>query len=162
MHFASASTSFLKILPNTFSLIRSFSQEASSDEDNDEWRPSEPKTKTRKATRDSASKELKPLKTTSERSESNQSIEPQDPKYPKTRVSPNPAAEKKSKTAKDLQNTGDSGLPGTKMKQNNGGKKKRVAGGNTKKQQTQCPEEQSATTSGPSKRIKEEVRQMAV
>lgn len=159
MHFVLTSTSFLKILPNTFSPIRSFSQEASSDEDNDEWRPSEPKNKTRKATRDPASMELKPLKTAAERSESNQSIQPQGPKYPKTRVSPNPAAEKKSKTAKDLKNTVESGLPGTKMKQNNEGKKKRVAGGNSKKQQTQCPEEQSATTSGPSNRIKEEVRQ---
>lgn len=158
--FASTSTLFLKILSKTFSPIRSFSQPTSSDEDIEEWRPSEPKTKTRQATRDPTSKELKPLKRTAKRSEPKESLEPEDPEYPKPSVSLNPPAEKKE--AKDVKNTGESGLPGTKKKQNNEGKKKRVAGGNIKKQQTKCPEEQLGTTSGPSNRIKEEVRQMAV
>lgn len=162
MHFALSSTLCLKIILNTFSPIRSFSQTASSDKDNEEWRPSEPKAKARKATRDPTSKELKPLKRTAKRSEPKESIEPEDPKCSKPGVSPNPAAEKRTKTAKNVKNTGESRLSGTKMKQNNEGKKKSGAGGNTKKQQTKSPEEQPATTSGPSHRIKEEVRQMAV
>lgn len=159
MQFASKSTLFEKIISNTFSPVRSFSQTASSDEDK-EWRPSDPKTKTRKATRDPTSNELKPPKRNAKRSEPKESIEPQDAKYPKPGVSLNPAAEKK--TTRDLKNTGESGLPGTKKKQSNEGKKKRVGGGNAKKQQAKCPEEQPATTSGPSNRIKEEARQMAV
>lgn len=139
-----------------FSPIRSFSQTASSDEDSEEWRPSEPKTKTRKTARDPASKEPKPFKRTAKRSEPKESIEPEGPKNPK------PAAEKKTNTAKDVKNTGESGLPVAKVKQNNDGRKKREAGRNTKKQQTKCPEEQPASTSGPSIRIKEEVRQTAV
>lgn len=139
-----------------FSPIRSFSQTASSDEDSEEWRPSEPKTKTRKATRDPASKKPKPFKRTAKRSEPKESIEPEGPKNPK------PAPEKKTNTAKDVKNTGESALPVSKMKQNNEGRKKREAGGNTKKQQMKCPEEQPTSTSGPSIRIKEEVGQTAV
>lgn len=161
MYFALTSTLFLKSIPNAFSSIRSFSQTASSDEDTEEWRPSEPKTKTHKTTKDPTSKQLKPFKRTAKRSEPKESIELKDPEYIKPRLSPKPAAEKITKTVKELQYTGESQLPQPKMKQNNVEKKKRVAGGNTKKQQTQCPEEQPATTSGPSNRIKEEVRQMA-
>uniref|UniRef100_H3CPT9 S1 RNA binding domain 1 n=1 Tax=Tetraodon nigroviridis TaxID=99883 RepID=H3CPT9_TETNG len=138
------------IIPDTFSPLRSFSQTASSEEDNEEWRPSEPKTKTRKAARDPTAKQLKPLKRTAKRSEPKEVTEQDDPRDPKPTVSLHPAAEEKSKTAKDFKNTGESGLPGTETKQNNQGKKKRAVGANTKKRQTKCPEEQPATTSGPS------------
>lgn len=162
MHFVSTSTFKKIIIPDTFSPLRSFSQTASSEEDNEEWRPSEPKTKTRKAARDPTAKQLKPLKRTAKRSEPKEVTEQDNPRDPKPTVSLHPAAEEKSKTAKDFKNTGESGLPGTETKQNNQGKKKRAVGANTKKRQTKCPEEQPATTSGPSDGIKKEVRQMAV
>lgn len=156
---ASTSTLFLKIIPNIFSLVRSASQPDSGDEDSEEWKPSEAKTKIRKAAREPESKQLKPVRRTAPRS---QPREPEDPKCPNPGGSLNPPGEEKSMTAKNVKNTAESGLPGTKMKQNNEGKKKRAAGGNSKKQQTTCPEEQPATTSVPSNIIKEEVRQTAV
>lgn len=116
----------------------------------------------RKANRDPASKERKaPLKRTAKRREPQESTQPQapeHPQYPKPRVSCNPAAERKTKTAGVLKNTVESELPGTKKKQKNQGQKKNNVRGNT--HQTNIPEEETASKSDPSNRLKEEVRQM--
>lgn len=148
------------------SSIRSFSQTTSSDEDPDEWRPSEPKTKNLKATRDPASKELKaPRKRTAKSTEPKQPTEPQapeDPKYPRPSAAHSHAAERKTKTAKVLKNAGELGLPRATKKQNNEGPKKGVAGRNTKKLQTNTPKEEPASTSDPSNKIKQEVRVVAI
>lgn len=135
---------------------RSFSQTVSSEEDNEEWRPSEPKTKTSKADRPPASKKLKaPLKKTTKRTEAQASTQPQGPedsKHLKPAVLCNPAAEKKTKIVHVLANTGEPVLTASK--------KKSTAGGNVKKQQSNSPEEEMAKKSGPSNRIKKEVRQL--
>lgn len=119
----------------------------------------------RKANRDPASKKLKaPLKRTAKRTEPHESSQPQapeHPQYPKPRVSCNTAPERKTKTAGVLKNTVESELPGTKKKQKNQGQKKNNVRGNTH-QQTNRPEEETANKSGPSNRLKEEVRQMEV
>lgn len=112
----------------------------------------------RKANRDPASKEQKaPLKRTAKRREPQESMQPQapeHPQYPTPRVSANPAAERKTNTAGVLKNTVESELPGTKKKQ-----KKNNVRGNTH-QQTNSPEEETASKSGQSNRLKEEVRQL--
>lgn len=149
-----------------YSPIRSFSQTVSSEEDNEEWRPSEPKTKTCKADRHPASKKLKaPLKRTTKRTEaeaqaSTQPQAPEDPTHLKPAVLCNPVAEKKTKTTRVLANTGKSVLPASKKKQTKEGQKKSIAGGNMKKQRSNSPEEEMANKSGPSNRIKAEVRQL--
>lgn len=51
-------------------------------------------------------------------------------------------------------------LPASKNKQTKEGQKKSIAGGNIKKQRSNSPEEEIANKSGPSNRIKEEVRQL--
>eukprot|EP00066_Takifugu_rubripes_P012162 XP_011601428.1 PREDICTED: S1 RNA-binding domain-containing protein 1 isoform X1 [Takifugu rubripes] len=137
----------------------SFSQTVS-EEDNEEWRPSEPKTKTCKADRPPASKKLKaPLKRTTKRTEAQASTQPQapeDPTHLKPAVLCKPAAEEKTKTAHVLANTGKSVLPARKKKQMKEGQKKSIAGGNIKKQRSNSPEEEMANKSGPSNRVKEE------
>lgn len=145
-----------------YSPIRSFSQTVSSEEDNEEWRPSEPKAKTCKADRHPASKKLKaPLKRTTKGTEAQASTQPQapeDPTHLKPAVLCNAVAEKK--TTRVLANTGKSVLPASKKKQTKEGQKKSIAGGNMKKQRSNSPEEEMANKSGPSNRIKAEVRQL--
>uniref|UniRef100_A0A674P9F4 S1 RNA binding domain 1 n=1 Tax=Takifugu rubripes TaxID=31033 RepID=A0A674P9F4_TAKRU len=100
------------------------------EEDNEEWRPSEPKTKTCKADRPPASKKLKaPLKRTTKRTEAQASTQPQapeDPTHLKPAVLCKPAAEEKTKTAHVLANTGKSVLPARKKKQMKEGQKKKA------------------------------------
>uniref|UniRef100_A0A674MX58 S1 RNA binding domain 1 n=1 Tax=Takifugu rubripes TaxID=31033 RepID=A0A674MX58_TAKRU len=124
------------------------------EEDNEEWRPSEPKTKTCKADRPPASKKLKaPLKRTTKRTEAQASTQPQapeDPTHLKPAVLCKPAAEEKTKTAHVLANTGKSVLPARKKKQMKEGQKKSIAGGNIKKQRSNSPEEEMANKSGSS------------
>lgn len=144
-----------------YSPIRSFSQAASSEEDNEEWKPSEPKAKACKAKRDPASKKLKaPLKRTAKSTQPQESAQPQAPEdaaHPKPEVLSNPTAEKRTKAANVLENTGESALPASKKKQRNEGQKKSSAGGRIKKQRSNGPEEETANKSGPSNRMKEEV-----
>lgn len=83
---------------------------------------------------------------------------PKLPKDPKPSAPCKPAAGRKTQVAKRLKDSGASGLAGTKRKKNDEGKKDDIAGEDKEKKQTDCPDEETAEESGPSVRMKEEVR----
>lgn len=154
---------FTATTANWFSAIRSFPQTASSEEDNEEWRPPEPKPKApSKTARDTATGGLKaPAKRTAKTKEPKAAKQPKAPKLPKDpkpSAPRKPAAGRKTQVAKVLKDSGASGLAGTKRKKNDEGKKDDIAREDKEKKQTDCPEEETAEESGPSVRMKEEVR----
>uniref|UniRef100_A0A8C4DYH1 S1 RNA binding domain 1 n=1 Tax=Dicentrarchus labrax TaxID=13489 RepID=A0A8C4DYH1_DICLA len=96
---------------------RSFSQMESSDDDNEEWSPAQPKPKASKTARDPAAGEKKP----------------------KPRAPRKPAAQRKTLAAKVLKDSSSSGLAGTKRKMKAEGKNEDKV-----EKQTDCPEQQGA------------------
>uniref|UniRef100_A0A8C4DXU9 S1 RNA-binding domain-containing protein 1 n=1 Tax=Dicentrarchus labrax TaxID=13489 RepID=A0A8C4DXU9_DICLA len=99
---------------------RSFSQMESSDDDNEEWSPAQPKPKASKTARDPAAGEKKaPAKRTAKPKEPKapkQPKAPKVPKEPKPRAPRKPAAQRKTLAAKVLKDSSSSGLAGTKRK----------------------------------------------
>uniref|UniRef100_A0A8C3AYD8 S1 RNA binding domain 1 n=1 Tax=Cyclopterus lumpus TaxID=8103 RepID=A0A8C3AYD8_CYCLU len=128
--------------------IRSSPQTSSSEEDNDEWRPTEPKPKAPSRARTAKPKEPKPPKA------------PKVPKVPKPRAPRKPAAERKTRAPKVLKDPGAPVLHGVKRKNIDEGKKENTAAENKGEKQTDCPKGERAKESGPSSRMnakKEEV-----
>uniref|UniRef100_A0A8D3BPV3 S1 RNA binding domain 1 n=1 Tax=Scophthalmus maximus TaxID=52904 RepID=A0A8D3BPV3_SCOMX len=123
-------------------IIRSFSQTMSSDEDSEEWRPTELKSKgpskivstpaagDRKATakRTSKPKQPKALKTPKA---------PKVPKDPKSRVLLKHDAERKKKALSARKDSGESWLAGTKRERD--GRKDDKAGEHKEEKETDCP-----------------------
>lgn len=147
--------------PLSYSAIRSFSQTASSEEDNEEWRPPEPQPRSpRNAARDPTTRELKaPAKRTAKTKEPKPLKQPKAPKLlkdPKSRAPRKPAAERKTKAPKVLKNCGASLLAGTKRK-NVEGKPDDIAG-EDKEKKHDCPEGETHKESEPTIGMKEEVR----
>lgn len=139
---------------------RSFSQSASSEEENEEWRPPEPKSKApSKTTRDTAMGELKATAkrtgNTKEPKAPKQPKAPKLPKDPKPSASCRPAAVRKTQVAKVLKDSSASGLARTKRK------KTEVTKDEAQKQ-TDCPERERAEESKPNIRMKEEVRHIYI
>uniref|UniRef100_A0A3Q3Q187 S1 motif domain-containing protein n=1 Tax=Monopterus albus TaxID=43700 RepID=A0A3Q3Q187_MONAL len=135
----------------------SFSQTMSSDEDSEEWRPPEPKTKAPKrqkaARAPAAGKKKAVVKRTTKAKEPEAPKEPKAPRLtrdaePKTP----PAVERKTQAPKGLKESGTSGLARTKREKS--GKK------NTRKDkgedQADCADREKDEESGPSTRMKEE------
>ncbi|XP_051232141.1 S1 RNA-binding domain-containing protein 1 [Dicentrarchus labrax] len=133
----------------------SFSQMESSDDDNEEWSPAQPKPKASKTARDPAAGEKKaPAKRTAKPKEPKapkQPKAPKVPKEPKPRAPRKPAAQRKTLAAKVLKDSSSSGLAGTKRKMKAEGKNEDKV-----EKQTDCPEQQGAEESGPGVRMKEE------
>lgn len=151
----------------SYSTTRSFSQTVSSDEDSEEWRPPEPKPKApSKTARDPAAGEkTAAAKRTAKPKEPKAPKQPKAPKMPKD-LKPGaprkPAAGRKTQAPKVLKDSGASGLAGTKRKKIDEGKKDDMGGGDKGEKQTDCPVEERAEESGPSVRMKEEVRLMDI
>lgn len=80
------------------------------------------------------------------------------PKVPKPRAPRKTAAERKTQAPKVLKDSGASGLAGTKRKKIDEGKKDDKAGEDKGEEETDCPEVERTEASGPSIRMKEEVR----
>lgn len=128
----------------------------SSDENSEEWKPPEPKPKAqRKTTRVPAAGEKKAA--------AKRTAKPRVPKEPnapkvargtKPRAPCKPAAEPKTQGPKCLKDSEASVLPGMKRKKMDEGKKQE----NAREKQINSPEEKRAEESGPSIRMKEEVR----
>ncbi len=151
----------------SYSTTRSFSQTASSDEDSEEWRPPEPKPKAlSKTAREPAAGEKKTAAKKTAKPKEPKALKqpkaPKVPKDPKPRAPRKPAAERKTQAPKVLKDSGASGLAGTKRKKTDEGKKGDLCEGDKGEKQTDCPEEEGAEESGPSIRMKEEVRLMAI
>ncbi|XP_074501373.1 S1 RNA-binding domain-containing protein 1 [Sebastes fasciatus] len=141
----------------------SFSQTASSDEeDNEEWRPTEPKPKapSKAARAPAAAGEKKAAaKRTAKPKEPKapkQPKAPKVPKVPKPRAPPKPAAEQKTQARKVPKSPGAPGLAGRKRKNIDEGKKDDKVGEDKGGKQMDCPEGETAKESGPSIRTKEE------
>lgn len=140
--------------------IRSFSVTASSDEDIEEWKPPEPKPRAlTKTGRDQTAGEKKaPAKRTAKPKEPKEPKPPKAPKLPKEpkpRVPRKPAPERKTQAVKVQKGSGARGLAGTKRKKSDEDEK---PGEDKGEKQTGCPEVETAEESGPSIRMKEEVR----
>nr|XP_046258077.1 S1 RNA-binding domain-containing protein 1 [Scatophagus argus] len=139
----------------------SFSHTLSSEEDNDEWRPPEPKPKAPGKTGvDPADAEKKaPAKRTVKTNEQKAPKQPKAPrvaKNPKPRAPRKPTAENKRVAAKILKDFVTPGLAGRKRKTNDVDKKDDNAIEDKGEKQTDCPEGETAEESGPSIRVKQE------
>lgn len=148
-----------------YSVIRSFTQTASSEEDNEEWRPPEPKPKAlSNVARDSSSGELKAVKRTAKSKEPKAPKKPKAPrlsKDPKPKAPHKPATTRQTKTVKALKTCAESGLARTKMEKHDAGQKNNIAEENKEEKPHDCPEAEFDIEFGPSIRTKEEVRLMA-
>ncbi|XP_075931908.1 S1 RNA-binding domain-containing protein 1 [Anarhichas minor] len=137
----------------------SFSQTISSDEDIDDWRPTEPKPKapSRAAKAPAAAGEKKAAaKRTAKPKEPKAPKVPKVPKVPKPRAPLKPAAARKTQTPKVLKDSGAAVLAGAKRKCIDEGKKDDKAAENKGAKQPDRPEGEKAEESGPSIRMKEE------
>uniref|UniRef100_A0A8C3AZM2 S1 RNA binding domain 1 n=1 Tax=Cyclopterus lumpus TaxID=8103 RepID=A0A8C3AZM2_CYCLU len=137
--------------------IRSSPQTSSSEEDNDEWRPTEPKPKapSRAAKAPAAAGEKKAAaKRTAKPKEPKPPKAPKVPKVPKPRAPRKPAAERKTRAPKVLKDPGAPVLHGVKRKNIDEGKKENTAAENKGEKQTDCPKGERAKESGPSSRMK--------
>ncbi|XP_067466647.1 S1 RNA-binding domain-containing protein 1 isoform X2 [Thunnus thynnus] len=137
----------------------SFSQIISSDdEDNEEWRPSEPKPKAPSRTsRAPATGEKKAAaKRTAKSKEPKEPKAPRVPKEPKPRAPRKPAAERKTRAPTLLKDPAASGLAGTKRKKIDEGKNDDEPGQGDGGKPTDCPEGERAKEGEPSIRMKEE------
>lgn len=129
-----------------FLIIRTFSQSMSSDEDGEEWRPPESKSKAANKTAPGAKP---PVKRTAKPKEPKP---PRQPKEPKSKTSQKPPTKRKLPTSKD-QDPVPSGLARTKRRKGDESK-------NEQADYVDRPEEEMTDEPGPSIRMKDEVRFM--
>ncbi|KAK9541323.1 hypothetical protein VZT92_001376 [Zoarces viviparus] len=149
----------------------SFCQTISSDEDIDEWRPTEPKPKApsrvAKAPAAAAEKKAAPKRTAKPKEPKAPKLPkaPKVPKVPKAPKVPNvpkpraprkPAAARKTQTPNVLKDSGTPVLAGAKRKHIDEGKTDDKAAENKGAKQPDRPEGEKAEESGPSIRMKEE------
>ncbi|XP_040904982.1 S1 RNA-binding domain-containing protein 1 [Toxotes jaculatrix] len=132
---------------------RSFSLTVSSDEDNEEWRPPEPKPKAPIKNAPAAGEKKAAAKRTAKPKEPKA---PKEPKDPKPRAPRKPAAERKTRAPTMLKNSGTSAVAGRKRKKNDDVKNDDMAEEDKIENQTKCPEGEGAQESGQSNRMKEE------
>ena len=129
----------------------------SSDEDSEEWRPQEPKPKasSKTASNSAAAEKKAGAKRTAKPKEPKAPKAPKAPKVPKDpkpRASCKPAAGRKKKASTVMKDSGASVTVGTK----------RMEKDDKRENQTECPKGERAEESGPSIRMKEEVRLMPI
>ncbi|KAL6102104.1 srbd1 [Pungitius sinensis] len=135
----------------------SISESVSSDEDVDDWRPSEPKPKARSraakapAAAAAAAAAKRPAKPKEPKAPKPPKA-PKVPKVPKPRAPRKPAAEPKTKVPKVLKDSGEPVLAGKKRKISDEANKDDNVANNQKVKQTDCPEGES----GQSVKMKEE------
>ncbi|XP_056291401.1 S1 RNA-binding domain-containing protein 1 isoform X2 [Pseudoliparis swirei] len=135
------------------------SQATSSEEDNDEWRPTQPKPKapSRAAKAPAAAGEKKAaVKRTAKPKEPKPPKAPKVPKVPKPRAPRKPAAERKTQAPKVLRDPGAPAMLGVKRKNIDEGEKDYTAAEKKEEKQTDCLKEERAEKSGPSSRMKSE------
>lgn len=135
------------------SVFSSFSQTASSEEDNEEWRPPDLKQKApSKLVRDpSTGKSKAPAKRIAKTKEPKQPKSPKLPRDPKPRVPRKPAVDRKTQASKVLI---DSGLAGPK-------RKKDIVQ-EIESKHADCPNGEMVEERVPSIKMKEEVGQMTI
>lgn len=127
-----------------FSVFSSFSQTASSEEDNEEWRPPDPKQK-------ETGKLKAPAKRIAKTKEPKQPKAPKLPRDPKPRVPRKPAADRNTQASKVLI---DSGLAGPK-------RKKDIVQ-EIESKETDCPKGEMVEERVPNIKMKKEVGQMTI